>query len=159
PYSVFISSQVKHLVLIENIGAFGLPRSEAGRAFFADDTVVPTLGQVVRFFWHRLATTPVLFAREQIGLVLGTFQGGGGRWLQVHRSFPEASAARVAKVAAHLFGDLPLVAIVVLSPIGLAVGRRRDISALLTLWILVHLTMTALSGYGGQRFREPIDWT
>ncbi len=105
PYSLFVSILSGQLVLVENIGAYGLARlTEGGRAAFAVDEA-PGFVEVARFVWGSFAESPWAFVSEKLALMSGMFQLSAGRWLEVHGSFPTATAAIVGKIAAHLFGD------------------------------------------------------
>ena len=157
PYSIIVSREFSQVIIIENIGAFGLAQAEGASDRFGLNRA-PNLMQVGQLLWPSFASAPLGFVRDHIQLALSMFQLGGGRWLEVHGSLPTALSADVAKFAAHLVGDLPLVAAAFLGPFGLAVARRSPIAGLLTVWIAVHLCMTVLAGYAGQRFREPVDW-
>lgn len=160
PYTLFISGELDRFVLIENIGAYGVARLDPqGQASFPrSDVEAPTTAQVASFAVRRFIGDPMGFAGDRLRALSGTFRLGGGRWLDTHASFPTASSARLAKVAVHLGGDAPYALLALAAPFGFLVARQRAIAALVALWILVHLGMTVMAGYAGQRFREPIDW-
>jgi 4-amino-4-deoxy-L-arabinose transferase-like glycosyltransferase len=152
PYSVFLSRQVHQPILIENIGAY-LFRG------LTDRSRAPRTGEVAAELGRQFTSSPVSFVTGKAQLILGSFQLGGGRWLEVSGGLTSRATATAAKVSAHAFGDLPVVVFAICGPLGVVLARNRPIAALLALWMAVHFAMTSLSGYGGQRFRGPADWT
>ena len=57
----------------------------------------------------------------------------------------------------HAAGDLVFASAAALAPVGFVVARRRPVAYLLGGWVALHLVMTAISGWAGPRFREPIE--
>ena len=157
PFTLWISHEVGRLVLIENIGSYGLAvLSPDGREYFSGET--PTLISTGAFLWHRLAVAPFAYLGELAEIAIGLFRLPGGSWLLELRFLPRASDAWAMKAAAHLTGDLVLVSAMCLAPLGLIARRPTRLAGLLGLWIVVHVTFTALSGYSGHRFRSPLDF-
>lgn len=161
PYTLFISVELHRFVLIENIGAYGIARLDPqGQQFFPASAVEPpTMVQAAAYAGRRFFSDPVGFMGGKISGVTGTFRLGGGRWLDSHASLPTASSARLAKIAAHSLGDALFAIFALAAPFGFVAAKHRAIARMLALWVLVDLGMTAMAGYAGQRFREPIDWT
>ena len=157
PYSVFISSQTGQPLIIENIGSWGLTRPGVEPALAVGGLGAPNFLQLARFFTSRFIHEPVTFVSDIIRLSLAMFQLGGGRWLATRRSSHRrrgtlrqdrcarpwrscaagpgrcGSSRRRRRATARYRGPAR------------AVDRDRPI-------------FTALSGYSGQRFREPFDW-
>jgi hypothetical protein len=109
------------------------------------------------FLWQRFTAGPLAFASEISAITSGMFHVPGGSWLEEHGHARALWQASLMKAHALVGGDLVFVGVALLAPIGLAVGRARRPIAIIGLWVGVHLFFTAISGYGGQRFRQPID--
>lgn len=161
PYTWFISVEMQRFILIENIGAYGIARLDPqGRQFFpASEVEPPTTIQTAAYASQGFLSDPIGFTGGKIGGLTGTFRLGGGRWLDSHASLPTAASARLAKFAAHSLGDALFAIFALAAPFGFVGAKNRAVARILVLWILIDLGMTAMAGYAGQRFREPVDWT
>jgi len=157
PFVIWISIQTGHVMLVENIGSYGLAMLSAdGRAYFGGTT--PTLGSTAAFVWGRIAAAPVAYVRDAMVILTAMFQVPGGRWLVELRFLPDLSAGAAMKAAAHAAGDAVFIVAITLAPLGVIARRAVPVVRLLGLWIVLHFVLTLLSGYGGQRFREPVDF-
>jgi hypothetical protein len=157
PYVWWISSEAGRLVIVEDIGSYGLARlSPDGIAYF--DGSMPTLLTTAAFLWQRTAAAPLAYASELAAIISGMFQMPGGSWLEEHGHVRWMWQAAALKLHAHIGGDLVFAASALLAPFALVVARGRSGVPLVALWIGVHLLLTAVAGYSGERFRQPIDF-
>ena len=157
PYSAYLSLETGQLTFIENRGTNIRVLDPSYGEFVSAADGTATLLDTVRMFATLFARAPIEFVSEKLDIIRGLFKLTSGRWLEWHRFYPTSSVAAVAKVGAHLLGDLPLAVGATLAPLGIAVARQRRVVAVLVLYIAVHVGITSLSGYGGPRYREPID--
>ena len=156
PYCVMLAVQSQQAVAIENIGGYGILRVEPeAREFVTGET--PSVTEVARILWHRFQRAPLSYPLGLLQTALGSLQSSVGRGLQWSWSFPTLVTAQVTKVIGHLTGDLLFLGVIGLAPFGVLLARQKLAARLLGLWIAVHLLFTALAGYGGPRFREPIE--
>lgn len=156
PYCLWLSGEAGQFIAIENIGAFPFVRGDpAVRDQVSRST--PTVVELARLLWLQFSSAPIDFLQEKATLVGQAFRVSTGRWLESTATFSTSVMASSAKVTGHVFGDLVFLSAALLAPVGLVVARQRRLALLLGLWIIVHLGMTALAGYAGPRFREPIE--
>ncbi|MBK5255279.1 MAG: glycosyltransferase family 39 protein [Vicinamibacteria bacterium] len=160
PYSIFISGEVQQVVAIENVGAYGIARldPEGERRFPNGGVEAPTAVQVALFTGSQFLKDPAAFLLDKVSLTSGAFRLGGGRWLDLYGTFPTAKSAFWGKIAAHSFGDILFAMFVLAAPFGFMSARQDTVAKLLALWVVTHLGMSAIAGYSGPRFREPVDW-
>ena len=149
-------SHTGQVIAIEDIGAFGIVRADLNsRTFIAGDT--PTITELGQIIAAQLFEDPAAYLREKAWLVWMMFRVSGGRWLEWHSSFSTPAMAGLMKWLSHAAGDLVFASAAALAPVGFVVARRRPVAYLLGGWVALHLVMTAISGYTGPRFREPIE--
>jgi hypothetical protein len=156
PYSLFVSSNVGRPVLIENIGSYLLLREDpaARRA--------PDLSAALESIWTDVAASPRAFLADKTELLLwGNFRpptdGPLGSWVRTLGPLETRRQAWALEWAVRLFGDLPIMIAMILAPIGWVLARNRPPAMMLGAWIPVHLACSTIAGYGGHRFREPIE--
>lgn len=150
-YSVFISIEVGHLLLIENIGSYGITR---GIPRYLDRA--PSLGETAGLLWTEMRQSPLQFTEGMVGKAGGLFGLTGGRGLIEFLPLSTVEEATVVKLAAHLLDDLPIAFAVLLAPFGAILARSRRGVAFLLLWIAVNVALITLANYTGPRFRAPL---
>ena len=156
PYCVLLFVETRQVIAIENIGGFGVLRAyPPGRELVAGHA--PTTAELIRVLWHRIEPAPLAYLWGLARTALGSLQSSVGRGLEWSWSFPSATTALMAKVFGHVAGDLLFLCTILLAPLGAVLARQRTAASLLVLWVAVHLFFTALAGYGGPRFRQPIE--
>jgi hypothetical protein len=150
-YSLWISQQLGQFVYIENHGGISIHRyggvRTPGVPGFAD-----IAGRLFGVFWQ----SPRGFLIVWWGYAAALFHVHGDRWLHSYLA-ASAEGAVVAKAIAHAGIDLPFIASVVLAPLGVVLARRRREAAMLGFWIALMVVLTALSAYGGVRYRAPLE--
>ncbi len=156
PYCALLFVETRQVIAIENIGGFGVLRAyPPGRELVAG--YAPTTAEVIRVLWHRFEPAPFAYLWGIARTVLGSFQSSVGRGLEWSWSFPSATTALIAKGFGHVAGDFLFLCTILLAPLGAVLAKHRIAASLLVLWVAVHLFFTALAGYGGPRFRQPIE--
>lgn len=149
-YSVFLSYQLNRFMFVENhagisIELYGVQKSGIPGH---DDIAVQLLGAL----WQ----DPARFFETWWGYVRALFHVPGDRWLHAFMA-SDAQGAVTAKFLAHVGIDAPWVICVLLAPFGAVLARRSREAALLVLWVVIVLVLTALSATGGVRYRSPIE--
>jgi hypothetical protein len=153
---MFASSSVGRPVPIENVGSYLLLREDAAARR------APDLSAALASVWTDFAASPTAFLAEKTGLLLrGNFRpptdGPLGSWVRTLGPLETRLQASALEWAVRLFGDLPTVIAMVLAPVGWVLARNRSPAMMLGAWIPVHLACSTIAGYGGHRFREPIE--
>jgi 4-amino-4-deoxy-L-arabinose transferase-like glycosyltransferase len=149
-YSIWLSSQTDQFVFIENHGGISLHYYGGGR--------VGPLGpvQIIERLIATFFEDPIRFMTIFWGYVLALFHVHGDRWLHsMHAA--TASGAAFLKFVAHAGIDLPFVASVALAPLGAAFAKRSREAALLVVWIVLVIVLSAIGAFGGVRYRAPIE--
>jgi hypothetical protein len=90
-------------------------------------------------------------------LVEGLFKVYGPSWLYHYGGAVRAEHAPLMGLVVHLSFDTLFVTIALLAPIGLAVARQRQVSALAVGWILFGIVASAAAGFTGLRYRAPLE--
>ena len=156
PYCVLLYVETRQVIAIENIGGFAVfRRFPVGQELVSGGA--PTSIELIRLLWHQFEPAPLANLWGIAGTALGSLQSSVGRGLQWSWSFPSTTAAFVAKGFGHVTGDFLFLVTILLAPLGAVLARQRIAASLLVLWVAVHLFFTALAGYGGPRFRQPIE--
>jgi 4-amino-4-deoxy-L-arabinose transferase-like glycosyltransferase len=151
PYSLWLSVQVGKFVFVENHGGISVHFYGGTRA-----EGIPHVGEIAGQLLEVFVSKPLGFAYTFLGYVLALFHVHGDRWLQTYYA-SSAEAAGRAKLIAHAGIDVPFAISVVLAPLGAVLARRRREAALLALWIVVVVGLSALSAFGGVRYRSPFE--
>lgn len=144
PYIAAVSAAKGELVLIDNHGA--IQYLEHGALSPVTETLT------------RLAASPVEYLSERAAIVGALLHLNGGRWVQLYGTAWTPEGALGWKLAAHALIDVPLVLVVTLAPLGLMFARARRETWLLVAWIATCVVLTAVAGYGGARYRIPIEF-
>jgi hypothetical protein len=152
PYVVWLSVAHGQLILIDNHGSIQMDRKASART-----TQTPGVGDSVRLLATEIAAEPSAFVAGKYDLVRGFFHVQGGRWLQHYRILPDARSAAQWKWTAHIGIDALFVVVALLAPIGLVVARRPREAILVALWVPELITMSAIAGYAGARYRSPFE--
>ena len=151
PYSAFISIEAGHLLLIENIGSWGITR---GVPRFIDRA--PSLGETAGLLWTEMRRSPEQFTEAMVSKASGLLRLTAGRGFIEFLPLRTLQEATAVKVAAHLLDDLPIAFAFLLAPLGAILARGRRGVAFLLLWVAVNVALITLANYSGPRFREPL---
>ena len=149
PYSFFISSRWSHWVFVDTQGVRAVVETYSDHPASHNPGMVESLGMVAKAF----AASPVKETQGRISRARAFFYLRGGQWLQVDAPRLASSAgASTLKVFVHLLYDVPTAAILLLSPIGFALARRRREAMYLILWPLVALALMIAFLWSGGRY-------
>jgi len=150
-YSLWLSPQVGQFVYIENHAGISIHSYGGTRP-----SGVPAHQDIVSQLTEAFLESPSEFAGLWWGYARALFHVHGDRWLHFYRA-DSPEGAVTAKITAHLGIDLPFILSVVLAPLGVVLARRRREAILLAGWIVLVVTLTALSATGGVRYRSPFE--
>jgi 4-amino-4-deoxy-L-arabinose transferase-like glycosyltransferase len=160
PYSALVSADAGRFIPIEDIGSFNLRReigetSDAPLAsYMKDPSRAPTGVDVARYLAGTIRRDPEDFVRSRVNYVrlllkpLATVQG---------LSATTPGRAVAAKWISHAITDAPFVIVVLLTPLGVVLARRRETALLLAWWLVMYIALVALTLWGGGRWRLPIE--
>jgi 4-amino-4-deoxy-L-arabinose transferase-like glycosyltransferase len=149
-YSIWLSSQMEQFIFIENHGGISLHYYGGGRSGPLG------AGQIVERLFGTFVEDPMRFMSIFWGYVLALFHVHGDRWLHsMHAA--TAGGAAFLKFVAHAGIDLPFIASVVLAPLGAVFAKRSREAALLAVWIVLVIVLSAIGAFGGVRYRAPLE--
>jgi hypothetical protein len=149
-YSLFLSYQLNRVMFIENHAGISIELYGVQKTGIPghDDIAVQLLGAL----WQ----DPARFLDIWWGYARALFHVPGDRWLHAFMA-SDAGGAATAKFFAHAGIDFPFILCVLLAPFGAVLARRSSEAALLVLWVIIVVVLTALSATGGVRYRAPIE--
>jgi 4-amino-4-deoxy-L-arabinose transferase-like glycosyltransferase len=153
PYSAALSHHLGRATFVENHGSIFIIERYGGLEGDEPASLVQTATILVGGF----VDAPRATLHDWWRTTRSVLHVNGGRLLQIYLGAATETGALVAKIAAHLFGDVAFVACLVLAPIGLVLCRRPYPAAFVLVWIVVNVGLVALSGFGGPRLRAPIE--
>ena len=149
-YSLVLSYQVGRIIFIENHAGISIELYGARTGGVPDHSDI--VQELVLASWR----DPGGFFGTWWGYVRALFHVPGDRWLHSYLA-SNARGAAMAKFIAHAGIDIPFVLCVMLAPFGAVLARRSREAALLVLWIVIVVVLTALSATGGVRYRSPFE--
>lgn len=149
-YSLCLSYQLGRWMFIENHAGISI------ELYGVRPEGVPGHTDIVTELLAALWRNPGGFVETWWGYVRALFHVPGDRWLHAYLA-SSAEGAAIAKFVAHAGIDVPFVLCVLLAPFGVVLARRSREAALLALWIVVVVVLTALSATGGVRYRSPFE--
>ena len=152
PYSLALSLHLNQPTLIENHGGILVAHK-----LLSQSTQVPDFTTVATALVTRAVTEPLAFTGEALDQARSLLHIAGGRFIQEGIVAGSAAAAERWKAAAHVLIDVPWILALGLAPLGLALARARPLGALLLLWALLNIGLTAITGFGGSRLRAPFE--
>jgi len=144
PYVAAVSAARGQLILVDNHGAIESFQNGA----FSPLTEIAS----------RMTTAPVEYLSEKLLTARALLHLNGGRWTQHYGTASTPEGALAWKLLAHAFIDVPLLLVATLAPVGLVLARARRGAWLLGAWIAMSVILTTLAGYGGARYRVPIEF-
>jgi 4-amino-4-deoxy-L-arabinose transferase-like glycosyltransferase len=153
PYSVALSVHLGEATFIENHGGLRIVAKYGGTSGHKPGGLVDTALVLGRAF----IDSPTELWGDWAESARSILHVNGGRLLQIYLAAKTYVGAILWKTAAHLGADLLFTVSLVLAPFGLIVAKRWRIASLFALWILLNISLTALSGFGGARLRVPIE--
>jgi 4-amino-4-deoxy-L-arabinose transferase-like glycosyltransferase len=152
PYSLALSLHLGQPTLIENHGGILV-----AHRLLSHDGRVPGFTNVAATLVARATRTPLAFAAETADQARSLLHVAGGRFIQDGIVAESAAKARAWAALAHLLIDVPWILALGLAPLGLALARRKPLGAVLVLWALLNIGLTAITGFGGSRLRAPFE--
>jgi len=152
PYSLALSIHLGQPTLIENHGGILV-----AHRLLAHDGRVPSFTNVAATLIARATRTPLAFAAETADQARSLLHVAGGRFIQEGIFAESAGRAQAWTWAWHLLIDVPWILALGLAPLGLALARGKPLGAVLLLWALLNIGLTAITGFGGSRLRAPFE--
>lgn len=155
PYSVALSRHLGRATFIENHASQRI--ASEYEAYLPSGERKP-MGSVAiaETLWRAFSDRPVEFVSGITQTTKSVFHVNGGRLLQLYLSTQHRVTSQLWRVATDV-SDLIFVSLTILAPFGVALARDRRVAVLLALWVLLNIFLTSLSGFGGARFRLPIE--
>ena len=153
PYSAALSHNLGEPTFIENHGGLRIVSRYGDIPGHRPAGLVDTVGVLAR----AVLDSPGETLKEWTATAKSIFHVNGGRLLQIYLAAATYAGAVLWKLVVHLGADLLFIVSMILAPLGCVVARRWRISVLFALWIVLNITLTTLSGFGGARLRAPFE--
>ena len=153
PYSVALSFHLGEPTFIENHGGLRIMARYGSDSDQRPEGLVST----ARILGRAFLESPAEMIKDWMGTASSLFHVNGGRLLQIYLAAATYAGAIIWKIAAHVGADLLFIVCLALAPFGLVVARRWRVATLFGLWIVLNITLTTLSGFGGARLRAPFE--
>jgi 4-amino-4-deoxy-L-arabinose transferase-like glycosyltransferase len=151
-YSLWLSADVGRWIFVENHGSISMT-AYTGVIRTAPPSPLQEGAALVSAFVER----PVGFLRRFVEFLRSNFRPSAHRWLELHLPPLTGTPRAVAEAYAHVMTNAGFALAVLLAPFGVVLARRRLPSFVLALWPPVVMVLTALSAYGGPRYRMPFE--
>ena len=157
PYSVYISMQMGHLILIDNMGSIHFATVYHDSRAVVHAAPPPSLPEAVLMVLKTFTTHPLDFLGERFADARTLFLLRGGRFLEDHAWAETAAGAWGWKMATHALQDLNYGLAAILAPLGWVLARGRRAATLLGLWVALNVALLAALTWSGARYRAPFE--
>ena len=154
PYVAYLSISLDRFVVLENVGAAYVALNDPEGV--ASPREPQPLRAVPGIVAAQIVADPVHYARALVFHVRKTMTISGHRWLEFIEVLPDERTAVVARWVV-VISELPVVAVLLLAPFGVAAASNRRAALLVAAWVAIALLFTAVAGHQGPRFRAPLD--
>ena len=151
PYVIALSRHVGQFTPIDSHGSIHVTRSVApdDRALSMTETLGALTGTITE--------SPIEYLKDSADRARSLLHLNGGRAPQIYVAAQNRATAMIWKIALHLTIDLLVIAVLVLTPFGVALARERRLAAFFVLWIVLNLGIASVGGFGGARLRAPFE--
>jgi hypothetical protein len=151
-YSIWLSAQVGRWIFVENHASISMTAYTKIIRTAPPSPLDESLALVAAFL-------------ERPGESLGTFgtfvrsnfRPAADRWMELYVPSLTGTARSLVRAYARLMTDAGFALAVLLAPFGLVLARRRLPGLILAIWPPLVVLLTALSAYGGPRYRYPFE--
>jgi hypothetical protein len=151
-YSIWLSAQVGRWIFVENHASISMTAYTQIIRTAPPSPLDESLALVTAFL-------------ERPGESLGTFgtfvrsnfRPAADRWMELYVPSLTGTARSLVRAYARLMTDAGFALSVLLAPFGLVLARRRLPGLILAIWPPLVVLLTALSAYGGPRYRYPFE--
>jgi 4-amino-4-deoxy-L-arabinose transferase-like glycosyltransferase len=151
-YSVWLSVQVGRWIFVEDHASISMIAYTKVIRTAPPSPLEETLALVEAF-----ADRPGEFLGTFGGFLRSNFRPAAQRWVELYVPFLTGAPRVAAQAYARVMTDGVFVLAVLLAPFGLVLARHRLASGILALWPPLVALLTALSAYGGPRYRGPLE--
>lgn len=152
PYCIALSLCLGQIAIIDTHGSIHLT-AEGGTGHARAPGVVDTAVTLSR----KIAVDPSGFVAETGERARSLLYVNGGRILQTYVVARSRFAAGRWKLLVHIGTDLPLIASLLLAPIGVVVCRQTGAAIVFVLWAVLNVAIASVGGFGGARLRTPFE--
>jgi hypothetical protein len=158
PYSIAVSRARHDPILVENVGFIHLAFNDPpGRTIAPPSGTAVGALQAARILGAQTGADPLLMSRRLGARIRDLLQPHSTLGLPLMTIAGSERAATWLKAATHLWDDIPLVAVWLLAPFGLVFARNSRAAAVVAVWIVAAMLLTALTGLTGPRYRAVLD--
>lgn len=151
-YSVWLSAQVGRWIFVEDHASISMTAYTGIIRTAPPSPLEETLALAGAF-----ADRPGEFMGTFGGFLRSNFRPASQRWVDLYVPFLTGAPRVAAQAYARVMTDGVFVLAVLLAPFGLVLARHRLASGILALWPPLVVLLTALSAYGGPRYRGPFE--
>lgn len=151
-YSVWLSAQVGRWIFVEDHASISMT-AYTGIIRTAPPSLLDESLALVSAFVEKPGPSLETLAE----VVRSNFRPTARRWVGLY--FPSVTGIPqvLLSVYARVMTDVGFVLAVLLAPFGVALARQRRASLVLAIWPPLVVLLTALSTYGGPRYRGPFE--
>jgi hypothetical protein len=151
-YSIWLSAQVGRWIFVENHASISMTAYTKIIRTAPPSPLDESLALVTA-----LVERPEEFVRTFATFVRSNFRPTAHRWMELYVPSLTGTARSLVHAYAWVMTDAGFALAVLLAPFGVVLARRRLPSTILAIWPPVVVLLTALSAYGGPRYRVPFE--
>jgi hypothetical protein len=151
-YSVWLSTQVGHWIFVEDHASISMTAYTGIILTAPPSPLDETLALVSAF-----AKKPGLFLETFFSVLRSNFRPAARRWIDLYFTSVTGVARDLLSVYARVMTDVGFVLAALLAPFGVVLARQHRASLILAIWPPLVVLLTALSTYGGPRYRGPFE--
>jgi 4-amino-4-deoxy-L-arabinose transferase-like glycosyltransferase len=148
PYSVWLSAQVGKWIFVEDHASISMTVYTGIIRSAPPSPVAESLALVTAF-----VERPGEFLATFADFVRSNFRPASHRWMDLYVPSLTGTARGLVQAYARVMTDAGFVLAALLAPFGVVLARHRLPSRVLAVWPPLVVLLTALSAYGGPRYR------
>lgn len=151
-YSVWLSAQVGRWIFVEDHASISMTVYTG-----IIRTAPPSLFDESLALVSAFVEKPGMCLETFAGFVRSNFRPTARRWIDL--SFPSVTGIThvLLSVYARVMTDVGFALAVLVAPFGVVLARQRRASLILAIWPPLVVLLTAVSAYGGPRYRGPFE--